>query len=294
MTYTNCQLRSAVGLYDIEIVEDEIRIPSPGTVEILRLANNTAARPEDNLGADAKMSTLAGINFQAHTVFYSLAHGYEDGGIFQNLGYTGFVQQFTLPLTKEESRTVSSVNTPCNQYRYTMLSYRFSDPTEYMLARLNELMFRYGIAATETPINTFHGDFFDKTISSNQTLLGEEHGQETVFVTSYAWFAAGALADLLCVLCIFPTYWGWWRLGRSVSFSPLEMANAFEAPLFRDADCPSNASGRHIATLMREKKVQYGAIGNACYGHQGHEAEQVAFASSAVVYRLVNGHTFES
>lgn len=136
VTYTNCQLRSAIGLYDIHIDDDEINIPSPSTTEILRLANNTAARPGDEMSGGSKLSTLGGIAFQALTVFNSLAHGYEDGSVFQNMGFTGFVQQFSLPLTNEEIKKLSAKDGPCTDWiRFTMLSYRFSNPTEYMLAR---------------------------------------------------------------------------------------------------------------------------------------------------------------
>lgn len=156
-------------------------------------------------------------------------------------------------------------------------------------------MFRFGITVADAPTTMSPvGALFDENTSSNQTLSGVQYGHETVYVTSYWWFGAGALADLLCILCILPTYWGWWRLGRSVSFSPLEMANAFEAPLLRDAKCPSNASGRHIANLMREWEVRYGATGNVCYSHEGYKAEQVAFASSDVVCKLVDSCKFKS
>ena len=37
-------------------------------------------------------------------------------------------------------------------------------------------------------------------------------------------FLAAALLELICIGLVLPTYVGWWKLGRSVSFSPLEIA----------------------------------------------------------------------
>lgn len=39
----------------------------------------------------------------------------------------------------------------------------------------------------------------------------------------------------LAWLSIISTYWGWWRIGRPVSMSPLEIAKAFDAPLMQES-----------------------------------------------------------
>lgn len=71
-----------------------------------------------------------------------------------------------------------------------------------------------------------------------------------------------------------PRFWGWWKLGRNVSFSPLEIGKvrfeilagstevsliycqAFEAPLLHE--CNSNSSGNEIAKSAGQMAVQYG------------------------------------
>lgn len=50
-----------------------------------------------------------------------------------------------------------------------------------------------------------------------------------------------------------PTYWGWWRLGRQVSMSPLEIARAFNAPILQDAD--PNATGDDLKRELGHKSV---------------------------------------
>jgi hypothetical protein len=53
-----------------------------------------------------------------------------------------------------------------------------------------------------------------------------------------------------------PTFYGWWELGRNVSLSPIEIAKAFNAPIFMNV--PSN---RDIDAMLKELdgvKVRYG------------------------------------
>lgn len=59
---------------------------------------------------------------------------------------------------------------------------------------------------------------------THATTTGEVTGVRSVFRTTYAYFAGAVVLELMCICLIAPTYWGWWKLGRSVSFSPLEIA----------------------------------------------------------------------
>lgn len=60
--------------------------------------------------------------------------------------------------------------------------------------------------------------------SIRTTITGQEVGKQSVFNTNFHYFAAAAVLELVCIVLIAPTYWGWWKLGRHVSFSPLEVA----------------------------------------------------------------------
>jgi hypothetical protein len=66
----------------------------------------------------------------------------------------------------------------------------------------------------------------------------------------------GALAStFLCVLCVIPTYWGFWELGRKLALSPLEIAAAFRSPLV--------SSGKDVDGIIKEhgeKNVRFGHI----------------------------------
>lgn len=82
-------------------------------------------------------------------------------------------------------------------------------------------------------------DAYDPRLTFQRKLTEILLGRLHVFRTSFWYFLGAALLEMLCISLMFPTHFGWWRLGRAVSFSPLEVATAFKAPLLRD--CDSNA-----------------------------------------------------
>lgn len=92
-----------------------------------------------------------------------------------------------------------------------------------MLRNLNELMFRTGIAASSLSSSALESSL-DPDQVTNATVLGHNYGQQSVFTTNFYYYLGAALLESLCIFLILPTYWGYWRLGRSVSFSPLEIA----------------------------------------------------------------------
>jgi hypothetical protein len=61
----------------------------------------------------------------------------------------------------------------------------------------------------------------------------------------------------VCFTClaILSTYWGWWRLGREVSMSPLEIARAFGAPLLETAD--PNATGDDLKRELGTQEIRF-------------------------------------
>lgn len=64
----------------------------------------------------------------------------------------------------------------------------------------------------------------DLGLPVHRTVTGYRTGNHAVFHTEYVYFIAAAVVEFLCLACILPTYWGWWKLERDVSFSPLEIA----------------------------------------------------------------------
>jgi hypothetical protein len=99
-------------------------------------------------------------------------------------------------------------------------------------------------------------NLLDPGLVIDATVPATNRGLQAVFDTNYWYFFAAALVEVICVAFIAPTFYGWWRLGRSLSFSPIEIAKCFESPLLEA--CNSNSSGRDLAKTEGKVRIRYG------------------------------------
>ena len=80
--------------------------------------------------------------------------------------------------------------------------------------------------------------------------------RDTVHYSTNKHYMIGAVvANFICILCVLPSYWGFWQLGRKVALSPFEIAAAFRSPMVN--------SGGTIDDILREngsQPVQFGRI----------------------------------
>lgn len=120
---------------------------------------------------------------------------------------------------------------------------------------MNRLMFTFGAAAAkESP--EYLMNRLDPGLSSESNVIASLQGDVSVYHTDYWFFFVAALIEVICIVIILPTYWEWWKIGRPVSLSPLEIAKAFKSPLL--AEFNSNTNGTDLATATRERDIQYG------------------------------------
>jgi hypothetical protein len=80
------------------------------------------------------------------------------------------------------------------------------------------------------------------------------------YSTNIHYMIGAVVSNFICVLCVLPSYWGFWQLGRKVALSPFEIAAAFRSPMVN--------TGGTIDDILREngnQQVQFGRIvtGNA-------------------------------
>lgn len=81
---------------------------------------------------------------------------------------------------------------------------------------------------------------------------------EKTYATHTAFIVIGMLLSFLSVAAISPLYYGFWEFGRDVSLNPLEIARAFDAPLFDGLD--GNMSAADIEMEKGHLVVRYGAV----------------------------------
>jgi hypothetical protein len=180
----------------------------------------------------------------------------------------------------------------------------WSDPTDDMISMAHELTLRTAIATANTLVvvqgdpdsHGVWGDFAVKNTADwltagqseialpNLTFVNRTTSQEaavtmnfgeTVYKTQPGWLAAAFAVILLACFSIVPTYWGWWRLGRPVSMSPLEIAKAFDARLMRHAD--SNGTVDDHLRSVGGMRVRYGSHATAVEELESDTAERLSY-----------------
>ncbi|KAK4167757.1 hypothetical protein QBC43DRAFT_255438 [Cladorrhinum sp. PSN259] len=149
----------------------------------------------------------------------------------------------------------------------------FEDPLDEILNGFREIALRMGIGAA--------GSLPPSSSSSSQKVAYTSELVRVVYVAKRGNLALAVAISLVGPLATLVLFWGWWKLGRSFSLSPLEVANAF---CFKQGDhtaatllagSGSNASGGQLAEYVRrsgrDPVVRYGVVDE-------HEEKRLAVA----------------
>lgn len=222
---TTCNLSSAIVSYPVELANGSVMLPTRPWYfnDSMRLLY---PGPETS-GLGTWPSRLGGIALAAESLYKSTI----------NLYFTGI---FAILSTGPMAYTyLSSDNT--NGYTLGTYNMTWSDPMFDMLATIRELTFRSVLRTSNS--------------STAQSVSGMESATVLVYESNYYFLAAANAVMVLCLFGLVPLFVGWWRLGRSVSLSPVELAVAFQAPLVAGAD--SNAEIDHLLKDIGDRKVRY-------------------------------------
>ncbi|EON66808.1 hypothetical protein W97_06210 [Coniosporium apollinis CBS 100218] len=141
----------------------------------------------------------------------------------------------------------------------------FRDPTQHVLDRMREIAFRTAVAAasvTDMTVLFGNSSLVDSSLPliQNWTQTVEYSARETrtVYSISYPHLFCAVAVSLLGVVAVIPLYDGWWELGRPISFNPLEIAKAFDAPILERVD--GNAVKERIVEQSGLERVRYGVV----------------------------------
>lgn len=118
---------------------------------------------------------------------------------------------------------------------------------EDMISAVREIGFRTAVAEAAS----------DSTAAnSTQSVSFTGTDVRTLYGVRKAYMVVAALLGIISGLVVAVTLRGWWLLGRSVSMSPLELANAFDAPLMRQMS--DNADIDNLLDGVQRMQVIYG------------------------------------
>jgi hypothetical protein len=213
-------------------------VDSPERPNIIALANNSDVNRTVGNSAGERLATLGGI-VDIHTA-----------------SWASYVGMYSMTNHSE----ISVLNDPIyTRYMYDVYSVcpQFRDPWNDVYASINKAMVYAGAVAAKQYPSGLPKKLMDPGYEEfTAGISGSVVGDQLVFHTYYSFFVAAALVELVCIAVILPTYREWWTLGRPVSFSPLEFAKAFNAPMLAAAN--SNSSGRDLANELGDLRTKYG------------------------------------
>ena len=156
------------------------------------------------------------------------------------------------------------------------------DPAMALLRKINTLSFVAGLYLNNAP-NLNVTDRPAKNLPS-QTILTSVTGIVEEYVTNFDYMAGALVATFVTVLLVLPVYWGFWQLGRKVTLGPLEITQAFGAPIVApDRYKGAHGDFDHILREVGKRKVQYGQLKGAPAGQMGiAEPRDVQFPDKVV------------
>lgn len=124
-------------------------------------------------------------------------------------------------------------------------NYSYFDPTPLIWYRLNPLMLMAntgGLMPYEDSV-----EFYPPAI---------QYYRDVYYVIQFKFAFIAIGLTILVVLCVLPTYWQFWVLGREVTLGPLEVANAFRVPAFTEEQVEHHDFGTVIKAIGH-KKLRY-------------------------------------
>jgi hypothetical protein len=259
LNMTHCLLRPATIAYPILMMNDTISLDPAGSWKTDQAHGLHAPMLDGYLGP----TTHGGLYLYANELYQSHMGTMYDGGVgwrSSTSGTTGY----------RYVESVGGVNVHDIQGGCDM---SYQDPTSDILDTVRELAFRTAlyipgdgrVVSAQKKTKKREEESLPQPLSQDQrdaaflrSMEVEESRPEVVYKSQYIYLAIAVGVTLLATFCVCVILEGWWHLGRNVSLSPIEIANAFQAPLLEESS--PNASARKLLKSCGSRKVRYGAV----------------------------------
>lgn len=239
----SCNLRPAIVQYPISI--------SNGTVSIDKTARNGSPFYD--------VDSYLTIN-ETDSPYYSFIGGIEMAlsNLYTSIGWLEWEGTFGdgYVLTSNGSLLSSyysvGANDPldsgyaCNQ--------TFHDPTNDLLFNIHDLMLRVAVN--------------NATVSDQAPAQAVATGLLNYYQSSYRFLAIAVALVWLNIFVIVPMFYGWWHIGRKISLNPIEVADAFNSPVFQK-DRPHRDVGELI-DQVGHRAVVFKPVEHALQTDDGH------------------------
>ena len=246
-----CSLRENIGKYKLQLTNNTVTsLPLPSTNVTEQLI--TRGTEEGHQGL--LESTIGGIWLALSNRFTCSANLTAVGPVYVSRWNSSLGGSVYTEYINSSNRALASA------------AMTWTDPMPDILTMAHELSFRFALSSTTANVITqginindaswIWNSGFPRTFPLNQTVQASQVKPTNIYVSHQNYLAGALGVILLSCISILPVYYGWWRLGRSFSQSPVEIAKAFNAPLLADAN--SNDTAATMVRILGEREVRYG------------------------------------
>jgi hypothetical protein len=286
-TQRTCSLRPATLRYPVTIQNGTLTLG-----DLTTNATTVAFSPPGNGtdgGGDYTIWTLGGLYNAANNLFASNATYDWQGAVGKQVYLPDTLSNQFLQITSGPDKPYNSTNEnsdpgilynglaipkPCNS--------SWTDPTDHILSTLNQIAFRISLQAATYPFRNTNAPPAPQAIPMVETT------NINVFHSEHKYMIAMIVLTVFFMGLILPTFGGWWELGRRVTLDPVEVAKAFDAPMFRGPG--SNAPLWQLVQDYGDRSVKYGEA--EAYS-DGQAKRQLKFGNPHEVMRPTAGTVYE-
>lgn len=270
VTRHNCVLRPAIIRYPVTIednTQNDVKNPVTNAVSNLYLGYNS--------------TSFGGQVSNGGSLQYNASRKQQDD--FVVVGYKDVLED--RPITGDQSTAVGGIAKAFNHYlagdstlhfggaigfvltqsgsaegkwnsvpgTATGCDFQYGDPLDYVVQQINALMFT--LAVDPWVMNNENNNY--TTGMTDFTAI--QYGTSIHYKTHRAYMYGAVASMIVCVLCVLPSYYGYWQLGRDVTLGPFEIANAFRAPVL-DHPAVANAGVKDLIREVGKREVKYGEM----------------------------------
>jgi hypothetical protein len=278
LTRRQCEIRPAVVQYPVTVMTPSKQELLGGNivthVKFYEKANYTLNAPLDMQQIDklevleyvdleeyfGNISTVGGLTYVLNNLYGSSVNLTREQETDWNIVTRGSQAQTTFFAENDQetfSRCYYDIDRP-----------GMDDPAIEILRKINTLGFVAGLYWKGQPTTLVGAR--PAAGMANQTTETSVTGIVEEYTTNYGYMAGAIVATFVTVFLVLPVYWGFWQLGRKVTLGPLEIANAFNAPVI----APTKTKGHHgdfdeVLQEVGKRRVQYGQLLDAPPGQMG-------------------------
>ncbi|KAF2670781.1 hypothetical protein BT63DRAFT_453146 [Microthyrium microscopicum] len=234
--------------YDVDLVDYPVSMTSSSIV--LNSNNSYFGPPQHKSKHLDKLFTyaerLAGFQLAARNLFSSLA-------VISNpkIIYIGANREFNY--ASWDLGTQGSLASEQVQFNFSdsgSCFQTYTDPTGQITRGLSDILLRSAIAAARA-----QNDIRGYTSVYQQNITAQQRKEDLVFVSHYLYFAIAAAITLIEMILVSLPFWGFWRLNRAVTLSPLETAFALKEQIGFKEDI--SMGSKELLEVIGDESVRY-------------------------------------